>query len=197
VVRSGRLGAQSPGAYLGAVLEPQLSWRCYHLKGHGGAKAAVREVTAQLPSHQFVFRTDVESYYASIDHELLYQLLERNIHEKPVLRLLWGYLRRTVYDGGIYRDITRSISLGCSLSPLMGALYLQPLDERMERLGVFYARFMDDWVVLALTTVEAARCYSGGQRGHGGVQGQTTPSKDLDRQGYAFFPGHKGQRHHC
>ncbi len=33
----------------------------------------------------------------------------------------------------------------------MGALYLQPLDERMERLGVFYARFMDDWVVLAPT----------------------------------------------
>jgi hypothetical protein len=31
-----------------------------------------------------------------------------------------------------------------SLSPLTGALYLQPLDERMERLGVFYARFMDD-----------------------------------------------------
>src|SRR5205823_2798647 len=45
----------------------------------------------------------------------------------------------------------RGISLGCSLSPLMGALYLQPLDERMERLGVFYARFMDDWVVLAPT----------------------------------------------
>jgi len=65
--------------------------------------------------------------------------------------LLWGYLRRTVYNGGIYRDITRGISLGCSLSPLMGALYLQPLDERMERLGVFYARFMDDWVVLAPT----------------------------------------------
>src|SRR5438045_9510338 len=45
----------------------------------------------------------------------------------------------------------RGISLGCSLSPLMGALYLQPLNERMERLGVFYARFMDDWVVLAPT----------------------------------------------
>ena len=60
-------------------------------------------MAAQLPSHQFVFRTDVESYYASIDHELLYQLLEQHIHEKPVLQLLWGYLRRTVYDGGIYR----------------------------------------------------------------------------------------------
>ena len=39
--------------------------------------------------------------------------------------------------------------LGCPLSPLMGALYLKRLDERMERTGLFYARFMDDWVVLA------------------------------------------------
>jgi hypothetical protein len=31
----------------------------------------------------------------------------------------------------------------------MGALYLQPLDERMERLAVFYARFMDGRIGLA------------------------------------------------
>ena len=33
----------------------------------------------------------------------------------------------------------------------MGALYLKPLDDRMAELGCFYARFMDDWVVLAPT----------------------------------------------
>ena len=31
----------------------------------------------------------------------------------------------------------------------MGALYLQRLDARMEATGLFYAPFMDDWVVLA------------------------------------------------
>ena len=33
----------------------------------------------------------------------------------------------------------------------MGAIYLKPLDEAMEKTGLFYARFMDDWVVLAPT----------------------------------------------
>ncbi len=131
------------------ALEPLLSRRCYHLKGHGGAKAAVRAVAAQLPAHPFVYRSDAQSYYASMDQEILYHLLQRFVTEKPILRLLWSYLRRTVYDDGVYREIQRGISLGCSLSPLMGALYLQPLDERMERIGCFYARFMDDWVVLA------------------------------------------------
>jgi hypothetical protein len=45
----------------------------------------------------------------------------------------------------------RGNNLGWPLSPLMGALYLHKLDERLEAVGLFYARFMDDWVVLAPT----------------------------------------------
>jgi len=41
--------------------------------------------------------------------------------------------------------------LGCPLSPLMGALFLKPLDDRMAALGCFYLRYMDDWVILAPT----------------------------------------------
>ncbi len=33
----------------------------------------------------------------------------------------------------------------------MAALYLKPLDDRMEELDVFYARFMDDWIIIAPT----------------------------------------------
>jgi hypothetical protein len=45
----------------------------------------------------------------------------------------------------------RGISLGCSLSPPLGAFYLLPPDAQMQQLDVFSARFMDDWVVLAPT----------------------------------------------
>lgn len=37
------------------------------------------------------------------------------------------------------------------MSPVMAAIYLEPLDRRMEATGLAYARFMDDWVVLAPT----------------------------------------------
>ncbi|HVS89392.1 MAG TPA: reverse transcriptase domain-containing protein [Candidatus Acidoferrum sp.] len=33
----------------------------------------------------------------------------------------------------------------------MAALYLEPLDRRLETAGLTYARFMDDWVILAPT----------------------------------------------
>ena len=48
-----------------------VSPHCTHIKGHGGAKAAIRQVAENLPRHGFVLRTDVKSYYASIDHHLL------------------------------------------------------------------------------------------------------------------------------
>ncbi len=70
---------------------------------------------------------------------------------RPSCRLVWQYLNRTVCYGENYREVTRGISLGCPLSPLMGALYLKPLDDRLEETGLFYARFMDDWVIIAPT----------------------------------------------
>ena len=124
---------------------------CTHLKGHGGAKAAVRHVVENLKDRPFVFRSDVKQYYASIDHEILMDQLRDKIQDKIVLNLIWQYLGHTAYQDGIYRQIKRGICLGCALSPIMGAVYLESLDRRMEKSGLFYVRFMDDWVVLAKT----------------------------------------------
>ncbi|MGY8750334.1 MAG: hypothetical protein ACKVHR_20020 [Pirellulales bacterium] len=64
-----------------------------------------------------------------------------------MLDLLWQYLRRTVYDGGLYEDITEGISLGCPLSPLMGALFLDTLrpSNGSQRTGLraFHGRLGD------------------------------------------------------
>ncbi len=124
---------------------------CTHVKGHGGATAAVRQVMAGLGDNRFVLRTDVKSYYASIDHVLLMDRLARHIDDRATLNLLGQYMRRTAERGGSFWDHERGISLGCPLSPLMGAFFLDELDRRMERTGLFYVRFMDDILVLAPT----------------------------------------------
>lgn len=81
-------------------LKPHLSERCFHLAGSGGMKAAVREVAANLAENEFVFRTDVKGYYASINHQILMEIVGRYVQDEAVLALLWGYLRRYVNDGG-------------------------------------------------------------------------------------------------
>ena len=69
-----------------------LSKRCAHLKGHGGAKAAVQAVRERLGENRFVLKTDVRSYYASIDHELLLDRLEAHIPDRRVVALVAQYL---------------------------------------------------------------------------------------------------------
>ena len=71
--------------------------------------------------------------------------------------LYWQYLKRTETYGGNYWSPNKGISLGCPLSPLIGALYLSPLDRAMAKLPVFYVRYMDDWVILAKTRHQLRR----------------------------------------
>jgi hypothetical protein len=132
-------------------LAPRLSAHCYHLADRGGAKAAVRVVADALPANAFVMRSDVKGYYASLNHQILMTLLRQQIADERLLILLYDSMQRTVCEGGVYLPVRRGISLGCALSPLLGALYLSQLDERMAKTGLIYARFMDDWVVLAPT----------------------------------------------
>jgi RNA-directed DNA polymerase len=93
----------------------------------------------------------LQSYYASLDHRILMERLERYIGDERVLRLIGSYLQRLVDHDGEYREVRWGISLGSPLSPLMGAIYLQPLDEAMARSDIEYVRYMDDWVILAPT----------------------------------------------
>ena len=138
---------------LTVVLQHRLpvSKQCVHVMGHGGAKAAVRAVWRQLPNHPFVFKTDIQSYYASIDHHLLLEQLAKRVKERFILNLLWQYMHRVSTHGGLFREHQIGIPRGCVLSPLIGAFFLDCLDRQMQGLEIFYVRFMDDFIVLAST----------------------------------------------
>jgi RNA-directed DNA polymerase len=133
------------------AIQPLLSRTCYHVKGHGGLKGAVREVLDNYPHYRFLCKTDVKSYYDSIDHLTLMLKLHDCIGDRTIIGYVWQFLNRCVEWGGLYQDIKRGIPRGASLSPLLGAFYLLDLDRRMERLDVRYFRYMDDILILAPT----------------------------------------------
>ena len=122
---------------------------CTHLKGHGGSKHTVTEIQNQVSTNTFVFRTDVKSYYESINHEILLDKLSVYVKDKRVMNLLAQYVKRSVEYGGLFTDFTQGISSGCSLSPLISSFYLYELDKAMEDKPVFYRRYMDDVIVLS------------------------------------------------
>ena len=134
---------------LSKVLDIEIPPSCKHLQGNGGLKKTVREVQEKLRKYKFVFKSDVKSYYGSIDHEILLEQLAAKVTDKIVLRLLKDYCERLVWIDGEYHAITQGISVGCSLSPLMAAYYLRTLDQALQDKNIYYVRYMDDFLVLA------------------------------------------------
>ena len=84
------------------VLERVLpvSRRRLHVKGHGGAKAAVRRVAVRLRRLPFVLRTDVRRYYASIDPVKRVERLARYVTDPELLRLVGALTARSSERGG-------------------------------------------------------------------------------------------------
>ncbi len=128
-------------------LKPVLSHRCKHLKGHGGVKGTVRYLRRVVDRYAYVARFDVVSYYDSVDHALLLGLLNGAGIGADLCRIVTDYLQMP--DRA---DRGKGMVAGGSLSPLLGGLYLAPLDQQMGRdRRIIYVRYMDDFVVLATT----------------------------------------------
>jgi len=134
-------------------------------------------VQRRLPQFRFMLRTDVMDYYASLDHELLLEQLARRIKDRFLMNLPVQYLRRSVDDGGNYREVRRGIARGCALSPLIGAFYLKALDEALHRHGLYYVRYMDDIVVLAPTRWRLREAVRVLQQGFADLRLATHPDK--------------------
>lgn len=125
---------------------------CTHIADRGGLKGAVKDIQQHISQHQdaFIYKSDVKSYYASIEHRILHDQLCQLFPNEPILcRLFWQFMQRTVERGGNYRDICKGIPLGSSLSPLLAAIYLIPLDLAFSQNPTFYyRRYIDDWVII-------------------------------------------------
>ena len=120
-----------------------LSQSCTHIKGRGGVKGAITSINIRLRSRVFFARFDIKQYYLSFDHKALFSLLKTQKTPIWLIHVLQAYVRSCGFKG---------IPAGCSLSPLLGAIYLDPLDKSMDRLSkkgkVTYIRYMDDYLIL-------------------------------------------------
>ena len=133
-----------------------------HLKGNGGLKQAVRRTQQFARANHFVIKTDIADYYASISHHRLHTQLCEVIPDRCVQRLLWQVMNRVHVTRGNHRLIENtSIPRGCPISPLLGAIYLLPLDKMARKNQLDYVRYMDDIVIFSKTRHQLKRIIKG------------------------------------
>jgi RNA-directed DNA polymerase len=133
------------------LIKEDVSVNCTHVAGNGGLKKTVADINGAFKDYNFVVRSDVKSYYASINHDILLEQLSKIVSNPKLLDLLGQYMRYTTYDGGLYSENRCGLCMGCPLSPILAALYLKPLDDAFLNKNLFYRRYMDDWIILAKT----------------------------------------------
>ena len=111
--------------------------------------------------YSFVVDVDLKSYFDTISHELLLQLVQRRVGDVQVLRLIRAWLKAGVMEEGKVTHPDRGSPQGGVISPTLSNIFLHEVDRQWCRsdgvaLGnVRLVRYADDMVLLARTEQQA------------------------------------------
>lgn len=138
------------------IFERDFAEHSYGFRPKRGCKDALRRVHGLLrDGHRWVVDADLASYFDTIPHGKLLELVERKIADGRVLKLIRAYLDQDVVgDMGQWTPETGSPQ-GAVISPLLANLYLDPLDHLMAEQGFEMVRYADDLVILCKNEHEA------------------------------------------
>jgi len=142
----------------------------YGYRPQVGALDAVRDLSAELRSrrYHFLVEADIRSFFDSIDHEKLIELLRRRIDDEPFLRLIRKWLKAGVLepDGAVdYPE--KGSPQGGIVSPMLANIYLHyALDVWFEETvkahckgQAYLCRYADDFVCAFECESDAERFY--------------------------------------
>lgn len=112
----------------------------YACRKNKGSHRAVNCFSLFSRANKYVLKCDIKNYFASIDHEVLYELITNKIKDPQVLWLVRLIIDSTSNPG---------IPIGNLASQVFANLYLNDLDHYLKETVKCkcYIRYMDDLVV--------------------------------------------------
>lgn len=153
-----RVIQQAISQQLQPLFEPIFSDGSYGYRPGRSAQQAIRKVKAYVvQGYGHAVEIDLSKYFDTLNHELLLNLLRKQIQDKRVINLIKKYLKSGVMENGVRRATEEGSPQGGPLSPLLANIYLNEFDQEMESRGVRVIRYADDIVVLAKSKRAAMR----------------------------------------
>ncbi len=124
------------------IFDDILIYDSYACRKDKGSHKAVDRYTEFSRLNKYVLKCDVKSYFASIDHDILYGFILRKIKDTRALQLIRSIIDSVASPG---------IPIGNLTSQTFANLYLNELDHYIKEILKcrYYIRYMDDMVIFA------------------------------------------------
>lgn len=90
---------------------------------------------------------DLAKFFDTVNHDKLMGILMKGIEDKRVLKLIRGFLRAGIMEGGMVSPRTEGTPQGSPLSPLLSNIILDKLDKELRTRGHRFVRYADDCTI--------------------------------------------------
>lgn len=155
---------------LETIYEQDFLASSYGYRTNRGPQDAVRDLSRELQfgPYKFLVEADIKSYFDSIEHIKLLDMLKQRINDKPFLNLIEKWLKAGILDtDGKVIDPTTGVPQGGIVSPVVSNVYLHhALDLWFEQVvkkhcggRAYLCRFADDFVCAFEHKEDAERFY--------------------------------------
>jgi len=143
-----RMIQQALSRALTPIFDPTFSEDSYGFRpGRSTHQAVLRAKEHIEAGHRWVVDLDLETFFDTVNHDVLIARVKRRVKDKRVLRLIGRYLRAGMMEGGLTSPRTEGTPQGGPLSPLLSNILLDELDKELERRGHRFVRYADDFQV--------------------------------------------------
>lgn len=138
--------------------EPEFSEYSYGFRPNRNTHKAVSKALGYINSgFQNIVEIDLKAFFDEVDHVLLLQLMHRKVQCRETMRLLKRWLRAPIEIEGKLVKRRKGVPQGSPISPFLSNVMLNELDMEMERLGLKFVRYADDFSIYCKTRTEAVK----------------------------------------
>jgi group II intron reverse transcriptase/maturase len=117
---------------LEAYYEPRFRSSSHGFRPQRGCHSALAHVHQQFQGSSWFIEGDIKGCYDHIDHQVLMDILARDIKDGRVLNLIQRSLDAGILEDWVYHNTYSGTPQGGVLSPLLSNIYLHDLDTFIE-----------------------------------------------------------------